>query len=1121
MEGSSMYGAEFSNSSHTSNFNWSPEEGMDQFRSGVSQEPSVDEQTWASDSQEMDIGDLLVVFRELLEMQELKLCVSFLDFLERSSVGAMPFMNKTTFSFLISDFVTPQFHQPDQAGLFRLAMISQNGPVSRTSYHQAESPTKRGSKRLSDALGNSFSTSSQGLAGLVGQRPGPTEMTAADKGLGNMPQGPLDAPSNSTSLRAIGNLLPNPEKLLDTTASQERKRSVQESQRSIQASQRSAHASQRSVLATPQGADSERKTSERKTLDQGTNSLNSVCEDRQLDQMAEPHVNKQRKTLDHVASSERSPSITQSSGLKGLDQRKSELKGSLDSMPKSRPSANQNRSLDGSIQLTPSPTASASHVPRFSESHSLTASGISRGSVRPSGNSGGPGSASMTKVKTTKASEDDSDDDSNLPSEVSTEDEDKEKGKAVSKGDGKLAFAITLPNGKKPAAFGNSNFEDMREEDAATLADPTGRWICHPNSAYRMMWDLLSLLLIILECITVPLSAAFDLQPPEFWFVLTTVFFSLDIVINFCTGYFADGILIMRQSLIIKHYLQTYFLIDFFSTIPWESMAKGESQRSTSLIKVAKLGKMMRMFRLLRLVKLYELFTKLEDLFTSYTLMVGLSLFKMLGFFGFLCHWSACIWGFMGNPSKIGHHTKDLEPLPFEICDPGGPCEPSVVGSPWLRRYGLDKLPTSMQYLTSLHFATGLVTGNAIEITPGYWMERVYVLTMMIISFLVCSTIMSQIVVIIHKLNQNSTEFRERMRVIKEFMISRSVPMTLQAKVKRYLEYQFKSRKVTNDNLDFMHRLSPWLRLEVAEHLNKSVIIRHPFFQDLPLKVLKRVCMCAVTVLFAPGDVVVQKGHIATCMFFIVRGTLRILQAKTDEIKRNPRSVYLDAPSWIGDMCLFKEVVRTHTVMSTTHAELLTIQKEKLLGVIAEFPKSRKNYDEFQQKVIKGDLIGAGILCQYCKHSGHSAADCPDLQKDLERSANQRQTRQTTKKSMMGSRNGQSTFGGKLQSIFGPSATGGNSRTTRSGRLGGTGSSSTFGSKGLKKGSKLAPMGATPSGGDVQGQRRGPAVLHLAESGAASDDFTNMNVNHNRSESPPGDDDDSDDSDQPNGNAPS
>jgi hypothetical protein len=100
-----------------------------------------------------------------------------------------------------------------------------------------------------------------------------------------------------------------------------------------------------------------------------------------------------------------------------------------------------------------------------------------------------------------------------------------------------------------------------------------------------------------------------------------------------------------------------------------------------------------------------------------------------------------------------------------------------------------------MQYLTALHFSTALITGGEPPVAPGFWMERVFVVLMMVVSFLVCSTMLSEIVVVMSKVNQDSAELRRKIRVMKDFMTNRKVPLTLQGKIKRYLQFQHKTNQ--------------------------------------------------------------------------------------------------------------------------------------------------------------------------------------------------------------------------------------------------------------------------------------------------------------------------------------
>merc|ERR1719197_2041278 len=80
------------------------------------------------------------------------------------------------------------------------------------------------------------------------------------------------------------------------------------------------------------------------------------------------------------------------------------------------------------------------------------------------------------------------------------------------------------------------------------------------------------------------------------------------------------------------------------------------------------------------------------------------------------------------------------------------------------------------------------------------------------------------------KLGEDTREFREKLKAINAFMSARSVSQDLQIKVRRYLGYKFKMRKIINANLDLLNHLSPWLRLELTDHLYRQVITKHQFF---------------------------------------------------------------------------------------------------------------------------------------------------------------------------------------------------------------------------------------------------------------------------------------------------
>merc|ERR1712190_532921 len=182
---------------------------------------------------------------------------------------------------------------------------------------------------------------------------------------------------------------------------------------------------------------------------------------------------------------------------------------------------------------------------------------------------------------------------------------------------------------------------------------------------------------------------------------------------------------------------------------------------------------------------------------------------------GVLTHWVACAWIWLGDPERyIGPFGQEA-PASLEDCEPGGPCEPGLAGSAWRRRYGLEKEDIAVQYLYALRFATGVSTGSDFEVQPGFYAERLFVIFAMFFSFVVCSSIISKILEMFQKMRQEETEKTELVQAFKEFMVAGGVPLKLQTKVRRYLEFQFKSRKQMGFNREWMFEwLSPWLRKE-------------------------------------------------------------------------------------------------------------------------------------------------------------------------------------------------------------------------------------------------------------------------------------------------------------------
>ena len=69
-----------------------------------------------------------------------------------------------------------------------------------------------------------------------------------------------------------------------------------------------------------------------------------------------------------------------------------------------------------------------------------------------------------------------------------------------------------------------------------------------------------------------PMRISFEMETPEWLFymeVCIDIMFLLDIVLNFNTGFYLKGQLIMQRKMIAIDYISTWLFIDLISSLPY------------------------------------------------------------------------------------------------------------------------------------------------------------------------------------------------------------------------------------------------------------------------------------------------------------------------------------------------------------------------------------------------------------------------------------------------------------------------------------------------------------------------------------------------------------------------
>ena len=111
---------------------------------------------------------------------------------------------------------------------------------------------------------------------------------------------------------------------------------------------------------------------------------------------------------------------------------------------------------------------------------------------------------------------------------------------------------------------------------------------------------------------------------------------------SFCTAYEdANDTMVKNHALILRHYIKTWFFIDFVSIIPFDTLTLvlGDTFAKMKAIKV------IRLLRLLKLAKIFRSFALYDKYKARMAVPLNVvSLFQNCIKMAVASHWFACVW---------------------------------------------------------------------------------------------------------------------------------------------------------------------------------------------------------------------------------------------------------------------------------------------------------------------------------------------------------------------------------------------------------------------------------------------------------------------------------------------
>lgn len=395
------------------------------------------------------------------------------------------------------------------------------------------------------------------------------------------------------------------------------------------------------------------------------------------------------------------------------------------------------------------------------------------------------------------------------------------------------------------------------------------------------IWDSIIIAGVGCAALVIPAHLVLDvLGQPEYrmfeWCL--TILFSADIVLHVLDPRRLRALTSPSTEKGKESYGSGWLIVDLISVVPYGLFPIPAAFRLLRLVKVARVAEFMARWRR-REVQNANI----------------LSLVFFLFWLSLSAHWLTCGWIAL-RESPVGQSGTDI-------------------------------------YVSALYFCvTTLTTVGFGDITAATSAQRLYVIGIMMIGVGVYGYVIGNVASLLTKIDPAKAHFLENMEKLNAFMRYRSIPASLQLRIREYYYYLWEKR-LGYDEAKIIDSLPQSLRTEVSLFLKQEFLEKVPIFKDATDEFMRDIAVQMTPVVFAPGDYVVRVGEVAHAMYFINRGELEV-------VSKDGKTVYttLKDGNFFGEIALFYNQPRMASVRAVEYCDLYRLDREMFERVLRHYP---------------------------------------------------------------------------------------------------------------------------------------------------------------------------------------
>ncbi|XP_058475408.1 potassium/sodium hyperpolarization-activated cyclic nucleotide-gated channel 2-like [Solea solea] len=456
-----------------------------------------------------------------------------------------------------------------------------------------------------------------------------------------------------------------------------------------------------------------------------------------------------------------------------------------------------------------------------------------------------------------------------------------------------------------------------------------GVWIIHPYSDFRFYWDLVMLLLMMSNLVMLPWGITFfEDQNTTPWItfnVISDTLFLMDLIFNFRTGILGeDSHVILDPKEIRSHYLRTWFVVDFVSSIPVDYIFRIidlESRHETSDVyrtarafRIVRFTKILSLLRLLRLSRLIRYIHQWEEIFhMTYDLASAVvRIVNLIGMMLLLCHWDGCLT-FM---------VPMLQDFPADC---------------WVSKNNMVNATWHLQYSYALFMAMSHMLCIGYGAHPPEGMTDVW-LTMisMVVGATCYAMFLGHATNLVQSLDASHRQYQEKYKQVEQYMSFHKLPADVRQRIHEYYEQRFQGKMFDEDSI--FGELSDPLKEEIVSFNCRGLVANMPLFANTDPHFVTVILTKLRFEVFQPGDLIIREGTLGRKMYFIQHGAVTV-------IPRGSKEIHLNDGAYFGEICLLTQGRRTASVSADTYCRLYSLSVDSFNEVLEEYPLMRRAFE--------------------------------------------------------------------------------------------------------------------------------------------------------------------------------